>query len=116
MIYEELEGTIHRIRVGHFNLHLQLFHRENSLALLLIYGARGDQDTRQFLAGIENLINLALDSGIEADKIYNCLLFQRGESFGATGNKHVPMALGILDAIGKLLKEEYPEGRRKREA
>jgi len=115
MIYEELEGTIHRIRVGHFNLHLQLFHRENSLALILIYGARGDQDTRQFLAGIENLINLSLESGIEADKIYDCLLFQRGESFGVTGNPKVPMALGILDAIGKLLKYNYPEGK-KREA
>lgn len=115
--HQDLSGKIHKLKIGKVNLYIQLFQYQNKLTKVLIRGAHHEQDTRQFLAGVQDLINLCISYSIPSEEIYNCISLHRGETEGFINfgsiNGH---AVGILDAIGKLLKKEYPEGKKKREA
>ena len=112
--HQDLTGTNFKRKIGKVNLYIQVFHYRNRLTRVLLRGAHHDQDTRQFLAGVQDLINLCLDYSIPAEEIYNCISLHRGETEGfmnmGSVTKH---AVGILDAIGKVLKEEYPNGKKK---
>jgi len=108
-------SRVHKLRVGKINLYVTLVEKDNKLYKVIIAGAHQHQDTRQFLAGIAQLINLCIKHSVPYEKIYECLKFHRGEMYGMTGNAKVKNVSGYLDAIGKIMEHEYPDGNKKQE-
>lgn len=95
----------HRFQVGEFEGYISVgYYPESGRAgEIFIVGNKVGSTTRGYLDTIGSLISLGLQYGVPIDSIARKLSGSRFEPSGLTSNSEIPVALSVVDYIGRYL-------------